>query len=270
MTGRPAQGLALEGISVAYGRRTVLSRLDVPSIPPGSVVAVVGPNAAGKSTLLKAVAGLVRAEGRAVFDGVDLMGLGVARRIRAVGYLPQHLPPGTSLTAYETTLSACRAAQPDLPRREIEAAIERAFARLGLADVAFRRLGELSSGQRQMVGLAQIVARRPRLLLLDEPTSALDLRWQMATLDAVRDMATNEGAVALVALHDLNLALRFADRAIVLANGGLLIAGAPETALDAAFLREAYGVEGRIEKCSRGIPVVLVDRVTGGMERREL
>lgn len=254
-----SSGLTLTHVATGYRNHPVLSGVTLPELPPGTLAAVVGPNAVGKSTLLKAIAGLRRATGQIVFDDVDLAQLNLTERLRRVGYLPQHLPPPNALLAYEVVLAALRAGESGLGARAAETAIEGIFARLGLTDLALRRLGELSGGQRQMIGLAQVLARAPRLLLLDEPTSALDLHWQLAMLDAVRDTVMSDGSVGLIAVHDLNLALRYCQTLIVLGRGGVLAAGTPADILTPALLRDAYGVDARIEHCSQGHPIVLVD-----------
>lgn len=252
-------GLSLAGFSTGYGRRLVLDGIDLAPVAPGSLVAVLGANGAGKSTLLKALAGLRGAHGRAVLDGADLLALPVGRRARQVGYLPQSIPQASSLIAYEAVLSALRATDPLLPRVEAEGRIEEAFDALEVKPLALSKLGELSGGQRQMIGLAQVIVRRPRLMLLDEPTSALDLRWQLAVLQTVRALAAGQGAVGLVAIHDINLALRFCDRVLVLGGGRVLADGGAE-ALTPEVLRRAYGIEGRVEACSQGHPLVVADR----------
>jgi iron complex transport system ATP-binding protein len=229
-------------------------------LPPGTLAAVVGANAAGKSTLLKAIAGLRPAQGQVLLDDEDLGRLSLNARLARVGYLPQFLPQGTALVAYEAIVSALRASRHDLTAAEAESAVERVFDSLALRPLALRRLDELSGGQRQMVGLAQAMVRDPRLLLLDEPTSALDLRWQLHVLETVRSLTRNHQAVGLIAIHDLNLALRFCDRVIVLGDGGLLAAGTLDEVFDAQLLRRAYGVDGRVERCSLGYRIVLVDR----------
>lgn len=252
--------LLLEGVSVGYGRKPVLDDLDIGPVPAGSLVAVVGSNAVGKSTLLKAIAGLRASSGRIMLGPVDLAGLPLARRVRLVGYLSQALPQPTSLVAYEAVTSAFRAVRGDLSSARAEAMVEDVFTALDLRPLALRRLSEMSGGQRQMVGLAQVLVRKPPLLLLDEPTSALDLRWQLNVLETVRATTRQEGAICLIAIHDINLALRFCDRIVVLGGGGVLAAGAPDEVMDAALLRRAYGIEGRVERCSRGFPIVLTDR----------
>jgi iron complex transport system ATP-binding protein len=254
-------GLDIRIDRAGYRRRDVLRDIALKPIPAGSLVSVIGPNAAGKSTLLKAIAGLVRASGEIVLDGRKLDDLSFAERVRHVAYLPQSLPQTTTLIAYEAVFSAVRASRPEIGRAVSEAAVERVFDELAMRDLALRPLNEMSGGQRQMVGLAQIMVRTPQLLLLDEPTSALDLHWQVDVVSAVRRAAQHSGAVALVAMHDINLAIRACDHIIVLADGKILADGPPEAVLDSQLLRRAFGVEARVEICSRGRPMVLIDGV---------
>lgn len=250
VTPTSATGLWMQDLSTGYPRRPVLQGLSLAPMPPGTLAAVVGPNAVGKSTLLKAIAGLRPSTGQIWLDGKDLGQLPARRRLHQIGYLPQALPQASSLLAYEAMQGALRVGRPDLDRAGVEAAIEHIFTALDLRHLALRRLDELSGGQRQMVALAQVVVREPRLMLLDEPTSALDLRWQLQVLQTVR---------ALVALHDLNLALRFCNHLIVLGGGQVLAAGAPVDIFTPALLERAYGVRAQVERCSQGHLMVLVD-----------
>lgn len=254
--------LALTRLTAGYGRNRVLDGLDVAPLPPGAVVGILGANGAGKSTLLRALAGLLPATGRAVLDGVDLLTASPAQRLRLVGYLPQTLPQTSPLLAYEAVLGALRATRPDLGTGAAESAIQAVFDLLGLRALALRRMGQLSGGQRQMVGLAQVLARRPRLMLLDEPTSALDLRWQLTVLETVADLAQRQGGIALVSIHDINLAARFCHRVVILGCGEVLADGPPAQALSPLTLNRAYGIDARVEACSLGLPVVLADRAS--------
>lgn len=252
--------LHLRKLDIGYRRHRVFERLSLPAIPQGCLVAVVGPNAVGKSTLLKSIAGLLPVTGRIELNGQDLMALSPVMRIHRLGYLPQPLPQAVPLVAYETVFSACRAARGDWSVAETEQAIERVFDTLGVRALALRRLSEMSGGQRQMVALAQVLVRQTQLMLLDEPTSALDLHWQLNVLNAVRDATRESGAIALVASHDLNLALRFCDQVLVLAPGGDAVMGAPGDILTPDLLARTYGIKARIEHCSQGYPIVLADR----------
>ncbi len=255
-----ARGLEIEDLAAGYGRRPVLRRVTLPPLRPGRLVALLGPNGSGKSTLLKALAGLLPSRGVIRFEGRDLAGLGLRQRAALIGYAPQTLLQPSALLAYEFVLSALRAAAPGLSGLDIERRIHRAFGRLGLAPHAMTPVQEMSGGRRQLLGLAQVIARATPLLLLDEPTSALDLRWEIEALSLLRDLADQDGTLAIVALHDLNLALRFCDEIILLAEGGVLAAGPASGTLTAGLLRRAYGVAARLEVCSRGLPFVVADR----------
>lgn len=255
-------GLILQDIVAGYRGRPVIDGLSIEPVAPGRLVALLGPNAVGKSTLLRALAGLGSVSGRIVLDGRELTRLPRAARFGLVGYLPQSLPQPTSLLAWEAVASAYSATAPHgfgPAGGAADDAIESVFGELGIAGLALRRLDQLSGGQRQMVGLAQLLVRRPRLMLLDEPTSALDLRWQLRVLETVRGVARRTGAVAMMAAHDLNLALRFCDRVVVLSRQGVVADGPPLEAMTTGVLRAAFGVEARVERCSAGHPVIIAD-----------
>ena len=251
--------LSIQRMSIGYGKKTIISDIKLPAIQPGSLVAVLGANAIGKSTLLKSMAGLLKFEGDATFDGQPLMSMSPHQRMNDIGYLPQTLPQATSLVAYELVYCACRASRSGLNADARNARIEQVFKRLGIHNLALKKMNEMSGGQRQMVGLAQVLVRQPKLLLLDEPTSALDLHWQLNVLEAIREETAQHKAIAFVASHDLNLALRFCDQLLILTKGKVLAMGKPQEALTPKTLRDAYGIEGRIESCTQGYPIVLAD-----------
>lgn len=248
--------LLIEQLSVAYGARQVLQQLSLPALPAGSLVALVGPNGAGKSTLLRALAGLERMKGSLSLDGEDVTRMGQAERARRLAYMPQQLAPGIALGVLESIIAGLRVAGTENP---LGVAFE-ALRRLGIEHLAEQPLGSLSGGQRQLVALAQLLARNPRVLLLDEPTSALDLHYQLRVMDAVRERVQAHRLLAVAVLHDINLAASHADWLVVLNKGRVVASGAPEQVLAPALLAEVYGVAARVERCSQGRLQVLVDR----------
>jgi iron complex transport system ATP-binding protein len=259
-----AQALALSDVSIAYGRRTVIDALSLPPLAPGTLTALIGPNAAGKSTLLRGIAGLCPVRGRVLLGAQDLAQLAPAERSRRMTYMPQTLPPAIGLSVVETVISALRASSPvasamaDSRAAYVDQAFD-ALERLGIGALAMRSLVELSGGQRQLASLAQAIARRPQVLLLDEPTSALDLRYQVRVLSSVRQLVREHGLVGVVVLHDIGLAARFADSVAVLHDGRVAAFGTPEQAITSGMLARAWQVSARVERCSRGLLQVIVD-----------
>ncbi|SAI21242.1 ABC transporter ATP-binding protein [Bordetella ansorpii] len=250
------EGLRVRRLQAGYRGKPILQGLDLPDLLPGQVTALIGPNGAGKSTLLKAMAGLIPTQGELALHGQALDRMSPAQRAAHVGYMPQRLPDDLDITVLESLLSILRVCG-----QGTETAMPRALAtleRLGIAALAMQPLGSLSGGQRQMASLAQALATSPQVLLLDEPTSALDLRHQVAVMRTVRALA-REQCIVVAVLHDLNLAARWADSAVVLKAGALCASGPPRQALTPDVLARTYGVRARVETCTQGFLTVLAD-----------
>jgi iron complex transport system ATP-binding protein len=255
------RALSISNLSAGYRSRPVIGGLTLKPIEAGKITALVGPNAAGKSTLMRSLAGLVPATGSVRLGETDLNTLGLADRAKHAAFMPQTLPQNAELTVLESVIGALKASPltdfagnaAAVRRRAIEV-----LDRLSILDLAMEGVGRLSGGQRQMASLAQAIARAPQLLLLDEPTSALDLRHQLDVMTVVRDLA-REGRIVIVVLHDLTLAATWADDLIVMSRGTVAAQGPIESALTPSVLSDVYGVEGRVERCSRGRLHIMVD-----------
>jgi iron complex transport system ATP-binding protein len=248
--------LAVDDLRFAYGPTAVLRGVSTPSLPVGAITALVGPNAAGKTTLLKCMAGLLRYTGTILLDGQDVTRMRRDELTRRVSYLPQEVPVHAVLTAFEAVLLAKQQGFSWRVREEDLALVERTLAELDITHLAMRYLNELSGGQRQLVSIAQALIRRSEVLLLDEPTSSLDLQRQLEVLALVRRVAGERGVTTVVTLHDLNLAGRFAEHIIVLHDGQVYAAGPPDVVLTAAMLRDVYGVHGHVLADADGVPQV--------------
>lgn len=257
-TGLPA--LQVTGVTIGYPGRTVIHAASLRPFAGGSVTALVGPNAAGKTTLLRGLAGLARASGSIRFGGTELIGLSAAAHARYVTYMPQNLPQRVALTVYEAMLGALRASDADREdRRDTAVRAMAALQRLGIAGLANRPLDQLSGGQRQLASLAQCIVREPPVLLLDEPTSALDLAHQFRVMRTVRELTRERGMATVVVLHDIALAARWCERIVVLSGGRVVADGPVAEAVTPHMLADVYGIEARVEHCSRGTPQIIVD-----------
>nr|WP_313428213.1 ABC transporter ATP-binding protein [Brevundimonas diminuta] len=256
--------LSISGLDAGYGGQPIISGFSLPPLTAGEVVSVVGPNGAGKSTLLRSLAGLIPAHGSIRLDEAELTRLSLADRAKRVTYMPQTLPQGVALTVLETVVASIRATPLRGAVYTDAQAAERAYEvlqRINAEALAGQRLDRLSGGQKQLAGLAQALAREPRLLLLDEPTSALDLHYQLRVLDLAREAAAERGMTVMIVLHDLQAAARVSDRIAVMAKGRLVAFGTPDEAITPDILAEVYRVSARVQRCDRGALQVMIDDV---------
>lgn len=253
--------LLIDHLYAGYKNRMVLKDLHLPAFLPGELTVLTGPNAAGKSTLLRSIAGLLPAKGQISFQGKNLLDLSPSQRSAWVSFMPQSVPTDIQLSVIEAVISALKASPLDAVSAAQKNVHEQAFQvleRIGIGHLALESLHQLSGGQRQMASLARTLVRNPAILLLDEPTSALDLRHQVQVMQLARSFA-QEGKIVIMVLHDLNLALRWADKVVLFDQGQVVSQGTPAQALHPDNIEKVYGVQIRIESCSANIPYMVVD-----------
>lgn len=246
--------LAAEDIHVALRGRPVLQGVSV-AVASGEILAVVGPNGAGKSTLLKTLAGLLApVAGSVAFDGHPLAGLDRRSLGRLIAYLPQHRVVHWPMRV-RSVVALGRLVHRGADGARDANAIAGALAAMDVTGFAERSVAELSGGERARVLVARALAQEAVVLLADEPTAGLDPAHALALFGHFRQLAA-AGRSVIVALHDLSLAARFADRVLLLREGRALGAGAPGVVLTAESLAAAYGIRATVAEIA-GLPVVV-------------
>jgi iron complex transport system ATP-binding protein len=252
--------LEARGLSAGYGPRPVVVDVDF-VIRAGELAAIVGPNAAGKSTLLHALAGALPASrGEVLLGGASIRSLPARERARRLALVPQSARWDVGFTVREMVAlgRSPRAGAWSLESPEDRAAIERALADADVAHLSARTFAELSGGERQRVLFARSLAQAAPLVLLDEPTAHLDLGHQQLVLERMHAQARAGGAAVLV-LHDLSLAAR-ADRVVVLDRGRVVADGPPLEVLTAARLAATWNVTGALVGGAQGPALVVSGR----------
>ncbi|MFL0578799.1 ABC transporter ATP-binding protein [Dietzia sp. 179-F 9C3 NHS] len=237
------RGLTVEGARLAYERRVVAADLDL-ELPEDAFTVIVGPNACGKSTLLKALARVVvPGEGRILLDGRDLHRMrtkGIARRI---GLLPQGAVTPEGIRVDDLVARGRHPHHSPLRQwsRADDTAVVDAMTSTGVTELAPRFVDELSGGQRQRVWIAMLLAQETPILLLDEPTTYLDIAHQYDVLDLLRDQH-EAGRAVIAVLHDLNQAARYATHLVVMKDGRIVATGAPADVLTAELVHQVFGL----------------------------
>lgn len=240
--------LRAEGVRLGYADRTVVEDLDL-GIEPGRITAIVGANACGKSTVLRALSRLLLpGAGQVVLDGADIHRQPTKVVARTLGLLPQSptAPEGIAVgdlvargrSPHQRMLSRWSAAD--------DLAVAQALELTGTGDLVDRAVDELSGGQRQRVWIAMALAQQTDILLLDEPTTFLDISHQVEVLDLLTDLNATRGTTVVMVLHDLNLAARYADRLIAMAGGRIVASGAPHDVLTAEVVHAVFGMPSQV------------------------
>ena len=254
--------LKIESLTVSYGTLRVLRNVSL-NVLSGEVLALIGPNGAGKSTLVRAASGVVPAQsGNVRVNGDDLLSLPAMRRARYLAVVPQAVSLPPAFNVWETVLLGRTPYLNFLGQvsSKDEGIARSALQKVDALDLIERRVGELSGGEQQRVLLARALAQSTPILLLDEPTVHLDLQHQIGLMEIVRSLAHTDNLAVLIALHDLNLAARYADRVALLVTGEVKAVGTARQVLTPEIISTAYHLPVRvIPHPFADVPLVLPD-----------
>jgi len=243
----PPMVLAARDLAVGYGDRPVLHGLDV-TITPGSFTVIIGPNACGKSTLLRSLARLLPVErGAVVLDGKDIRSSSSKEVARRIGLLPQTSVAPEGITVADLVSRGRYPHQRLLQQwsAQDERAVRSALRATSTEQFATRAVDELSGGQRQRVWVAMVLAQETPVVLLDEPTTYLDIAHQIELLDLCTRLHS-QGRTLVAVLHDINQAARYATHLIAMRDGRVVAQGAPAEVVTAERVEEVFGVRCRV------------------------
>ncbi len=247
-SGQKTNRLRAEGVTIGYDKRVISQNLNV-DIPDGGFTVIVGPNACGKSTLLRVLSRLLKpSTGTVLLDGKAITSYPAKEVARRLGLLPQTsiAPDGIKVA---DLVARGRYPHQKLIRqwsREDEAAVITAMEATKVTDLSARLVDELSGGQRQRVWVAMVLAQQTPLVLLDEPTTFLDIAHQIELLELCRDLNENDGHTLVAVLHDLNHACRYGTHIIAMKDGAVVAEGPPAEIITEELVQEVFGMACRI------------------------
>ncbi|WP_048149708.1 ABC transporter ATP-binding protein [Methanolacinia paynteri] len=246
--------LSINGIEFSYRSRDVLRDVSF-DVQPNEIMTILGPNGVGKTTLLKCINKIHHPKaGSILIEEEDIMKMDLLNVAKRVGYVPQHCEKGR-LTAYDAILLGRRPHitwnTSDNDLKIVDAAIKR----LHMEDLAMRYIDEMSGGELQKVSVARALVQEPKLMLLDEPTSSLDLKNQQEILRIIKAVVRGHSVSAVMTMHDINTALRFSDKFVLLKDGQIFAAGGPDI-ITPESIREVYGVDVHVETFKNS-PIVI-------------
>lgn len=238
--------LEIRDVRLGYGKIEVIKGVSF-TAEPGEITTVLGPNGSGKTTMIRAMMGDKPCDsGTISIDGRDVADISLQEMSRVVSYVPQYFAGLAHSTVMEVSLAGRAPYYSWKPSEEDLAIAEDSIRTMGLEEFVGRRMDELSGGQRQRAMIARSLSQTPKYYLFDEPTSSLDLRYQIGSMEIMRQKVRETGQAMVIAMHDLTLALRFSDKVVMMKDGVVYAQGAPEDVIHPESIKDVYGVRARI------------------------
>ncbi|MBR2255129.1 MAG: ABC transporter ATP-binding protein [Candidatus Methanomethylophilaceae archaeon] len=260
--------MEVRGLCQGYGRDDVVSDISF-TAESGELVSVLGPNGCGKSTMIKSLCNVMRPRaGTIEIDGVDMLTMPSDDLAKLIGYVPQTISSVGYTTVYDLVLIGRRPYVKWNYTPEDLRIVADSMITMNVNAYMRDDVNQLSGGQRQRAFIARALAQRPRFYVFDEPTSSFDLRNQLDTMRIMRSLIRREDACLIVALHDLNLAIRYSDKVVVLNDGRVYDIGPPEKVITSEMIQDVYGVKAEILEDSHGLFVRSYDEDEDRMEDR--
>lgn len=254
--------LCVEQVSFGYNKKqTVLQNISFQA-ESGQLIALLGPNGSGKTTLVKCINRILTPrEGHITLDGVRMESFSQAKVARRIGYVPQMTKGDGAGTVLDMVLMGRRPfIKWNIREQDIQIALE-ILDRIGAVELAHREFCSLSGGQRQKILIARAMAQEPEMFLFDEPICFLDVQNQLSIMEMARDMVQQKNKLAIMVVHDLNLALRYSDRILLLQNGNVVDQGVSTEVLNHKNIEAVYGVTVKMIKEETGNYLIPLETV---------
>lgn len=249
--------LTIDDLKISYGSHEVIKSVSG-SFKSGDIVSVIGPNGTGKTTLIKAIAGLIRHDGNVKVE--DTTGENITKD--NISYVPQMSTASCNLTVFEMVLlGKIKDLNLKVDKKHLDSVVE-ILERLDILDLSYQKFSSLSGGQKQMVSMAQALVSKPKILLLDEPTSALDLKHQLQIMNIAQEYSESSKAIIMIVLHDIALAARYCNHILLLDRGYSVGEGDCNSVLKPDLLEKVYGVQVDVSKNLSGFTTVTPIRLS--------
>ena len=239
--------IRFENLNFGYTRKKqVLKNINL-TLPSGKFIAVIGPNGSGKTTITKQINQILTPQsGRVSLNGVNVASMTPADLARTVAYVPQMTGGMMAGSVMDTVMLGRKPYIKWKPSEDDIEIVSNCLMRFGLESIAQRDFNALSGGQKQTVLIARALAQTPRLYLFDEPVSFLDVRNQLQIMTTARELVDQDGKTVIMVLHDLNMALRFADHVVIMKNGEVFAQGTPREVITEEKVYAVYGTHAEI------------------------